>query len=118
RLTQHLLQIGAMHRVMRRAVARAGGAEILHAPALVAVPDAQIDLAGDDTDAIELFAEAELAQHARAVGGDLDAGAELAERRRLIEDRNRIAAAQQSERGGEPANARANDENTRFARHH
>src|SRR5262249_6659475 len=86
RLAKHLLQIGAVHGVMRGAVAGAGAAEILHAPALIAVPDAEIDLAGDDADAVERLAEAELAQHARAIGGNLDTGTKFAQRRRLIED--------------------------------
>ena len=56
---------------------------------------------------IHRVAEAETAQQARRIGADLDAGADLAELRRLLVDVDVAARLQDRERGGEPADAAA-----------
>ena len=49
-------------------------------------------------------------QHARAVGADLHAGADLAQLGRLLVDLDLDAAPQQGERAGQPADAGADDD--------
>ncbi len=54
--------------------------------------------------------EAKRMEHARAVGADLHAGADLAELGRLLVDLDVDAALQQGEPRGEPADAGADDD--------
>src|SRR5205807_1710361 len=61
--------------------------------------------------------EAQREQHARAVGRDLNAGAKLCELRRLLIDLDRVALAQQRERGCQPANACADDQDAQSVLH-
>ena len=68
------------------------------------LPDAT-DLRG-----FERVLQAERMQHARAVGADLHAGADLAQFARLLVDLDLDPAPDQRERAGEPADAAADDE--------
>ena len=52
------------------------------------------------------------AQHVHGIGADLDAGADLAELRRLLVDLDLVAGLHQAGGGGEPAEAGAGDENS------
>ena len=49
-------------------------------------------------------------EHAEHVGAELDAGADFLELRRLLQHLDRDALARQRERGGEPADAAADDD--------
>ena len=60
--------------------------------------------------ALERVLEAERVEHARAVGADLDAGADLLQLRRLLVDLDVEAALEQRQRRGQPADAAADDD--------
>jgi hypothetical protein len=57
------------------------------------------------------LADAERVEGRERIGAQLDAGADLADLRRLLEDLHRVAPPRERERGGEPADAAAGDEN-------
>jgi hypothetical protein len=56
------------------------------------------------------IAEPEIPQHVHGVGADLDAGADLAELRRLLIDFDVVTGLQQARCGGKPAEPRAGNE--------
>ena len=62
-----------------------------------------------DTSRIQRGLQAEPDQQARGVGADLDAGADLADARRLLVDMDVEAGLQQMQRRGEAADAAADD---------
>ena len=94
------MQVGAVEVIVLRAVA-----------ALVSLPErnlldevaalveAEMLRRGRDRGPAERGLEPERVQHARGVGADLDSGADLAERRRLLEHAHPMAALQQHGRG-------------------
>jgi hypothetical protein len=88
-------------------------AEIEELPALPGAPEADLLALRLDRDAAERILEPERDQNAGPVGADLDAGADLAQRRRLLEDGDVEAATQQRERGGETADPGTDDEDAR-----
>ena len=96
-LHQHGMEIAAMHQPVGRAVARLGvGAEILDAPGLAGVEQPHLLGGRHRGDRLHRRQQAECAQHARAVGRDLHAGAELAQLGGLLEERDVEATLQQA----------------------
>lgn len=92
--TEALLDFRAQRRALQRATvvpALLVDGERSHAPALHRVPEAQP------------------MQQARGVGADLQAGADLAEARRLLVDLNVESGLEQRQRRGQPADATADD---------
>ena len=57
-------------------------------------------------------AQAEVPQHMHRIGADLDAGADLAQLRRLFVDLDVVARLHQARCGGKPAEAGAGDKNS------
>src|SRR2546426_2851047 len=83
-------------------------------PSLAAAPEPDFlagRLAGKR---LELPADAQLMEHARAVRSELQPGAHFLQLRRLLVDVDVAAAPEQRERGGEPADAAAGNQNTRL----
>ena len=65
---------------------------------------------GRTAQSVERLLQPQGMEHARAVGADLHAGADLAQLGRLLVDLDLDAAQQQGERAGEPADAGADDD--------
>ena len=100
-----------MHEDVRRAVALLRDrAEVEGRPGLAGVPQPRRLAGGEELRRLERVLEAQRMQHARAVGADLHAGADLAQFRRLLVDLDLDPAPDQRERAGEPADAAADDE--------
>ena len=101
-------EIAAMKMIVRRAERRfdlrAERGALQGAPV---IPPPLMDGDRPHTACIHRGAEAETAQQARRIGTDLDAGADLAELRRLLVDVDVAARLHQSERSGETADAAA-----------
>src|SRR5262245_46055903 len=117
RIGEHRVQVAAMHEDIGEAVEIDRRlAEIEQLPGLAGAPQLDLLAGGDDLDRLQRFREAERMQHARAVGADLNAGADLLELRRLLVDLDVDAAAQQPERGREPADAAADDDDFSHSR--
>ena len=111
RIDQHLMQVGAMDHEIGRAVARDRlGAEIEQLPGLAGVPEPDFLAGRLAPDLAQRALQPEREQHARAVRRNLHARAELGELRRLLVDLDVMAVAQQRERGRQPADARADDQ--------
>ncbi len=109
---QHVEQFGAMRRVVGRAEMRFGFLpERRVVEALAGVPAAIVAAFGIGRDFPQRFAEAELEQDARGVGGHLNAGAHLAERRGLLVELHIDAALAQRQHRGDAADAAADNEN-------
>ena len=118
RVEQHRLQVAAMDHPIGRAVAlldggaerrageHAGGGRVHHAQLL------RRDHAG-----LELLAEPERDQDARGIGRELDAGADLLQPLRLLEQRDAEAALRDRQGGGQPADPRAGDDDGARGRH-
>ena len=105
------LQIAAMHEDVRRAVALLRDrAEVEGRPGLAGVPQPRRLAGGEELRRCERVLQAERMQHARAVGADLHAGADLAQLMRLLVDFDLDPAPDQRQRAGEPADAAADDE--------
>ena len=66
--------------------------------------------AGSPDDLLHGRAQPKLDQHAGAIGGKLDACADLAQLDGLLEELDLVAVAQQGERGGQAAYAGAGDQ--------
>ena len=73
-------------------------------------------LVGVDRAATSLLADAQRVERGEGVGAELDAGADLAELRRLLEYLHLKALAYQRERGGDAADATAGDEDRKRSR--
>jgi hypothetical protein len=105
------MQVGAVHHEVGRAVARDRlGAEVEQLPGLAGVPQPDLLAGRLAPDLAQFFLKPETEQHPRAVRRDLHAGAELGEVRRLLVDLDVVAVAQQRQRGREPTNAGADDQ--------
>jgi len=105
------LQVAAMDHPVRRAVALRRRAE-RDADDFAAGPadqHAQCRRRGDVPP--QSLAETEIDQGARGVGRELDAGAGFFKPLRLLQDDDAETAARQRQRGGEPANTGAGDDN-------
>ena len=108
---QQPVQIAPVQHDVRRAVALARGrAEIEPVPGLAGAPVPDHAAGRQHLDALERVFEAERVQHAGAVGADLDAGADLLELGRLLVDLDVEPALEQRQRGGQPADAAADDD--------
>ena len=117
RVDQRVVQVGAMDHEIGRAVARDRfGAEVEQLPGLAGIPQPDFLAGRLAPDAADRVFQPEREQHARAVGRDLHAGAELGEPVRLLVDRDVVAVAQQRERGREAADARADDQDAQWTK--
>jgi hypothetical protein len=112
------VQIGAMQHEMRRAKALdVLVAEIEPVPGLARAPVPQLATLGPDLHPAERRFQAEREQDARAVGADLDAGADLPELARLLVDLDVDAAREQGERRGQATDARADHDDLLWRAH-
>src|SRR4051794_13723480 len=111
RVDQHAMQVRAVDHEIGRTVARDRfRAEVEQLPGFARVPEPDLLAGGLAPDVAQRIFETQRTQYARAVRRDLHARAELGELRRLLVDLDIVAVAQQRERGRQPANARANDQ--------
>ena len=110
RIRQRPQQVGAVHLVVREAELRLQRLRQRRAQERAAVVPAPL-MPGQRTHAgaRQRVGETEPVQDARGVRADLDAGADLAQRRRLLVDVHVQARAQQRERRREAADASADD---------
>ena len=110
------VQVAAMEDVMRRAeLLRDGVAERRLGQRAAVVPAALVEVRRAVRDLGAFLAEAEPDQDPRCVRPDIDARADLREQARLLVDLHVEAGLQQVERGGEPADAAADDRDPDFA---
>ena len=108
---QHVEQVGAVRGVVRRAEMRLRPlAERRVVEAVAGVPGAIVAPFRIVRDARQRIAEAERPQDARRVAADLEAGADLAEGRRLLEQLGRDAALPQRQQRRDAADAAARDQ--------
>ena len=113
---QHGVEVGAVDEPVGEAEAGDRiGAEVLHAPGLAGVEQAHFLGGGDRRDRLHRVAQAEFAQHARAVGRDLHAGADLAQFDGLLEEGDVVALLQQREGGDDTADAGPGDQDAWLA---
>ena len=118
RIGKYALQIGAMERPIGKAVALDGfSAKIEQLLGFPRVPDVNLFALGLPADRLDLGPEAELIENPGAVGADLESGADLHDLGRLLIDVDIEAALEQRQRRGQPADARAGDQNLRFSAH-
>ena len=112
RIEQHGMQIAAVkHHVGKSVALDRDRAEIEQLPGLAGAPEPDFLAGDDDAEPLRRLAEAQRIEHARAVGADLHAGAELLELRRLLVDVDADALPDQRQRGGQAADAGADDRN-------
>ena len=115
RSRQHAEEIGPIHGEVGIPVALdRDRAEIEQLPGLAAAPEPDFlagRLAGER---LELLADAQLMEHARAVRSELQPGTHFLQLRRLLVDVDVAAAAQQRERRREPADAAAGNQDMRL----
>ena len=86
------------------------GGEIEPLHFLAGVVQAEHVGAGPDADRHDLLLQAEIGQHVHRVGADLDAGADLAQLRRLLVDLDVEAGLGQAAGGRQSAEPRAGDD--------
>ena len=111
RVEQELDQVGAMDVVHRRAVApRRFVAERRLVEHLAGAQIAIVIGLRLDADGAHRRFEPEFAQHDRGIGGDLDAGADLVQHRRLLEHQRVDTLMAQRNRSSQSANTAACDE--------
>jgi hypothetical protein len=91
------------------------GAEVLHAPGLAGVVQAHFLGGGDRRDRLHRVPQAKFAQHPRAIGRDLHAGADLAQFDGLLEEGDVVALLQQREGGDDTADAGPGDQDAWLA---
>ena len=116
---QHVEQVGAMRGVVRRAEMRLRPlAERRVVEPVAGVPGAVVAPFRIVGDARQRIAEAERPQHPRGVAADLKAGADLAERRGLLEQLGLDAALAQRQQRGDAADAAARDQDFEFVASH
>ncbi len=110
RVGQQVGEIGAVEVIVRRTeglLDQSADGRALQGAAVV--PAALVHGLRKDADPVHGRAQAEPMEQPRGVGADLDAGADLADARRLLVDLHVEAGLQQMQRGGEPADAAADD---------
>ena len=117
RALQHAEQIGAVELILRLAVARLELAPGKAEQPRVGLHVAHRQFAADVAEPPRLVAETEGVEHFRAVRRDVDAGADLAERRRLLVDLDLKALLPQTDRGGQSAQTRSDDDDPACLRH-
>ncbi len=102
------MQVGPVHHEIRKPVAlHREGPEVEQLPGLAGVPQPH-HLAVDLAPALaDRGFQAELEQHPRAVGADLEAGADLAKGLGPFVDLDRDAPPEQAQRRGQAADTRA-----------
>ncbi len=104
------MQIMPMQGEIRKAVERhRNGAGVEGLPGLAGVPEADDFLGRDHGDLHDLALQAEVEEHAGPVRAELQARAHLVQVGRLLVDGDLVAAADQRQGGGQPAQARADD---------
>ena len=115
RIRQYTEEIGPIHGEVGIPVALdRDGAEIEQLPGLAGAPEPDFlagRLAGKR---LELLADAQLMEHARAVRSELQSGAHFRQLRRLFVDVDVAAAPEQRERRREPADAATGNQDTRL----
>jgi hypothetical protein len=110
-LEQHAVQVAAVHDGVGVAEARPKGvAEIDMRDLLRRERVHEPELLDVDRGALRRRADAEAVETREGVRPELDAGADLAEPRGLLEHQDRKALARQPERGRQPADAAPGDE--------
>src|ERR1700722_2450480 len=110
RLRNHTMQVAAMDGDVGESIALDRfQAEIEQLPALPGVPQPDRLAGRQHLDFLQRVLEPERVKHAGAVGADLYTSAELAQFRRLLVDIDLDAAANERQRGDEPADAAADD---------
>ena len=109
-LRNHLMQIAAMDGDVRKSVAlNRFHAEVEQLPALAGVPQPDRLAGRQHLHLFQRVFQSERMEDARAIGADLDAGAEFAQFRRLLVDLDVDAAANERQRGRKPADAAADN---------
>jgi hypothetical protein len=117
RREQHVLQVGAVQHPERRAVGRFGvGERNAHD---LAPRAGRHDANGVRRDGVgrEAVAQSEIGQDARCVGGELQAGAGLEQLGRLFEDGDAQARLGHGQRGRQPRDPCAGDDDVTLGRH-
>ncbi len=111
RVGEHLQKVRAVDRDIGKAVALDRlGAEVEQLPGLAGVPQPDFLARRVAGEALHRFEHAERMKGAIAVGADLDAGADLLEVGRLLVDVDVMAALEQRQCRGEPADAATGDQ--------
>jgi hypothetical protein len=109
---QHAVQVAAMHDRIRILEARPERlAEVDAGDFLGAERVHQAQRVDINRHVPRRLADAEIVEGVERIGAELDAGADLAERRRLFEHENAMAFLGEPERGREAADAAAGDQN-------
>ena len=115
RLQQHGVQISPVHHPIGRAEPRNRiFAQIEELPGLARVPETHLLGRRLADDRLEALLEAKFDQHARTVGRNLDAGAQILQFGRLFEHRHIDAALEQRQRRRKTADAGARDQDMEF----
>src|SRR5712692_5458358 len=115
-VAEHAQKIRPVHREVGKAVARDRfGAEIEQLPGLARAPQPHFLAGRLARQRLERLADAERVEHARAVGAQLQAGADFAQLRCLLVDVDIEALVEQRERRREATDAAARDEDVRSA---
>jgi hypothetical protein len=117
RSAQNLEQVGAVHGKVRRAeflpeIAALGARNIT-----AALPAADVEKIGFRRDPLDRVLEVESAQCLDRIGREIEPGANLAQRARLLAHDGLGAAPLQRQRRSEPADTAADDGDARGARH-
>ena len=118
RARQHVEQARPVHGEIGKAVALDRyRPEIEQLPGLAGVPQADFLALGLAGERLQDLTHTERVEHARAVRGELHAGADFLQLRRLLVDLDVDAALEQGQRRRESADAAAGDQNTGLAGH-
>src|SRR5205823_1823480 len=116
RADDHVEQIRAVDGEVRRAIALDGDrAEVEQLPGLAGLPMADFLALRLARQGLELLADAKRVEHARAVRRELHAGADFLQLRSLLVDIDVDAVLEQRQRGAQPADAAAGDQNAHGA---
>ncbi len=117
-VAEYAQEIGPVHREVGKAVAGDRfGAEIEQLPRLARAPQPHFLAGRLARQRFQRLADAERVEHARAVGAQLQAGADFAQLRCLLVDVDIEALVEQRERRREAADAAAGNEDMRNAHH-
>ena len=106
---QRVQEIGAMERVVRRAKARRGGPAVVEFEELAGLHVARVGAGRGVADGGDLVAEPDRAQRLHRLRTGVDAGADLAQGGRRLENLRRKAECGERVRRGEPRKPAADD---------
>jgi hypothetical protein len=110
RVDQRRLQVAAMDRPVRRAVARFDGLPERDVCKVAAAHGHDRDRVGRDGEISQPVLQPEREQHARGVGRELDAGPDIGEGFGLLQERDAEARLRERQRRGQSADAGACDD--------